>query len=179
MKIAVFCGSRAGKDPDFAEAAKRLGRLIGARGWTLVYGGAEEGLMGTVATAVAEAGGSVIGILTEMPEIIETRHPLLTVCETVKDLDARKARMMELADACIALPGGPGTLEELSEAISLARLRVSSRRVLYLNEKHYYEPLTALLEGMVKAGFIAAEDLALVTSADSPEEAVAILEKTR
>lgn len=172
MKIAVFCGSKSGKDPAFREGAVTLGRLIGEQGWTLVYGGATEGLMGTVATAVLEAGGKVFGILTEMPEVAETRHPGLTRCETVKDLDARKARMLELADAYIALPGGPGTLEELSEAISLARLKLNDKKVLFLNLKGYYEPLKALLRGMTEAEFIEEDDLSLVFSADSPEELI-------
>lgn len=159
MKIAVYCGSKAGNDPAFTEGAKALGKFIGSRGWTLVYGGATQGLMGAVADAVLDAGGEVIGVMTEMPEILERKHPGLKNCEVVPDLNARKARMACLADAYVALPGGPGTLDEISDVISLARLKVDDKPVILFNINGYYEPLKTVLKAMVDAEFITAEEI--------------------
>ncbi len=159
MKIAVYCGSKSGNDPAFLQAAKDLGKWIGSHGHTLVYGGATNGLMGAVADAVIEAGGEVIGVMTTMPEIFERKHPGLKNCMVVPDLGERKRTMMELADAYIALPGGPGTLDEISDVISLARLKVDDKPVILMNINGYYEPLKGLLDAMVKAEFISAEEI--------------------
>lgn len=159
MNIAVYCGSRAGRDPAYIEAARDLGHFIGEHGHSLVYGGATEGLMGAVADAALEAGGTVLGVMTEMPEILERKHPGLEHCEVVPDLNARKKRMMELADAYVALPGGPGTLDEISDVISLARLKVDEKPVILFNVNAYYEPLRSTLGAMVEAEFITAEEI--------------------
>ena len=159
MKIAVYCGSKSGNDPAFLQAAKDLGKWIGSHGHTLVYGGATNGLMGVVADAVIEAGGEVIDVMTTMPEIFERKHPGLKNCMVVPDLSERKRTMMELADAYIALPGGPGTLDEISDVISLARLKVDDKPVILMNINGYYEPLKGLLDAMVKAEFISAEEI--------------------
>ncbi len=159
MKIAVYCGSKSSNDPAFLQAANHLGRWIGSHSHTLVYGGATNGLMGAVADAVIEAGGEVIGVMTTMPEIFERKHPGLKNCMVVPDLSERKRTMMELADAYIALPGGPGTLDEISDVISLARPKVDDKPVILMNINGYYEPLKGLLDAMVKAEFISAEEI--------------------
>ncbi|MBQ5952912.1 MAG: TIGR00730 family Rossman fold protein [Lachnospiraceae bacterium] len=159
MKIAVYCGSKSGNDPAFLQAAKDLGRWIGKGGNTLVYGGATDGLMGAVADAVLEAGGEVIGVMTTMPEIFERKHPGLKNCMVVPNLGERKRTMMELADAYVALPGGPGTLDEISDVISLARLKVDDKPVILMNINGYYEPLRETLDAMVRAEFISADEI--------------------
>ena len=171
MKIAVYCGSKSGNDPAFLQAARDLGTWIGSRGHTLIYGGATQGLMGAVADAVLEAGGEVIGVMTTMPEIFERKHPGLKNCMVVPTLGERKRTMMELSDAYIALPGGPGTLDEISDVISLARLKVDEKPVILMNINGYYEPLKETLNAMVNAEFISADEIDGVHFLPTVEEA--------
>ena len=178
MKVAVYCGSKCGNDPAFLQAAKDLGHWIGSHGCTLVYGGATDGLMGAVADATLEAGGEVIGVMTTMPEIFERKHPGLKNCMVVPDLGKRKATMMGLADAYVALPGGPGTLDEVSDVISLARLKVDDKPVILMNINGYYEPLREVLSAMVNAEFIAAEEIDGVHFLPTVEEAGDLLGRT-
>ncbi len=159
MKIAVYCGSKCGNDPAFLGAAEELGAMIARNGHTLVYGGACDGLMGAVADAAIAAGGEVIGVMTTLPAIYERKHPGLKNCLTVPDLSERKKTMMTLSDAYIALPGGPGTLDEISDVISLSRLKVDAKPVILMNINGYYEPLKETLLAMVRAGFIRAEEI--------------------
>jgi uncharacterized protein (TIGR00730 family) len=113
--IAVFCGSNFGVSEDYADAARVLGREMAARGIALVYGGTHKGLMGVIADAVLAAGGEVIGIINQRLHDRGHLHPSLSRHEVTADMRSRKARMAELADAFIAMPGGLGTLEELFE----------------------------------------------------------------
>ena len=106
MKIAVWCASELGADPAFAEAARALGAAIATRGHELVYGGSQGGLMGCVADACLAAGGKVTGVTVNVPRIVARRHPGLTCVELTPDLITRKARMIDLADAFVALPDG-------------------------------------------------------------------------
>ena len=177
MRVAVYCDSKCGNDPAFLQAAKDLGKWIGSRGHTLVYGGATDGLMGAVADAVLEAGGEVIGVMTTMPEIFERKHPGLKNCMVVPSLGERKRTMMELSDAYVALPGGPGTLDEVSDVISLARLKVDDKPVILMNVNGYYEPLKALLDAMADAEFIEAEEICGVHFLATVEEAGELLSK--
>ena len=120
--VAVFCGSNFGTAPEHAAAAAQLGALIAQRGLTLVYGGTHKGLMGVLADAALAAGGTVVGVINRRLHERGHLHGRLTRHEVAPDLRARKARMSELADAFIALPGGLGTLEELLEAATLTQL---------------------------------------------------------
>ena len=115
MKITVFCGSSYGDNPIYRETATELGQFFAQQEIELVFGGGHVGLMGTIADAVLEAGGRVHGVIPEYLQSRELAHDGLTVLEVVPDMHARKARMAELADAFVALPGGIGTLEELFE----------------------------------------------------------------
>ena len=152
MKIAVWCASELGADPAFAEAARELGEAIAARGHELVYGGSCGGLMGTVADACLAAGGPVTGVTVNVPRIIARSHPGLTRRELTPDLLTRKARMIELADAFVALPGGPGTLDEITDVITLLRARVSTKPIALLNVHGFYDPLRTFFDNMVRLG---------------------------
>ena len=165
--MLVFCGSRDGADPAYAQAAATLGRLIGAGGHRLVYGGGNVGLMGAVADAALQAGGEVVGVIPEHLEGREVAHGHLTDLEVVTSMHERKARMYALADAVVVLPGGFGTLDELFETLTWNQLGLHELPVGLLDIGGYWEPLTALLDRSVEAGFVdASRRDAVVTHTD-------------
>jgi uncharacterized protein (TIGR00730 family) len=165
--VAVFCGSNFGNHPAYAESARVLGAELARRGIRLIYGGTSKGLMGVTADAALAAGGEVIGVINRRLHERGHLHPALTGHEVVADMRARKARMCELADAFIALPGGYGTLEELLEVATLTQLGDHVKAFGALNVRGFYEPLRDMLSMGEKEGFIKAEhrDM-LVLSAD-------------
>lgn len=155
MKIAVYCGSGFGNNPVYAEGAKRLGQWIGQNKHTLVYGGGESGLMGVVAREVFEAGCSVIGVVPGDVSFIKDRpQPYVTELIVAKNMSERKETMLELADAFIALPGGIGTLDEMSEAITLTKIGVFDKKCILFNQNGFYESFRNVLADMEKAEFI-------------------------
>ncbi|MDK6234192.1 LOG family protein [Aerococcus sanguinicola] len=158
MDILVYCGANPGKDPIYAEAARELGQWIAQSGHRLVYGGGRTGLMGILADEVLAQGGEVYGVMPAFLKDHEIAHQGLTQLEIVDTMAERKTRMLDLSDACLALPGGPGTLEEISEAISLARLGQSDRPCVFINVAAYYRPMQELFMNMCQAGFLAQED---------------------
>ena len=166
MNIAVYCGSSAGADPAFAEAARALGTWIGRAGHRLVYGGSSTGIMGVLADAVLAAGGEVTGVMPRFLSALEIVHPGLTRFEETETMAERKTRMLELADAYVALPGGVGTLEEVSEVMSLCRVGQLAGRCVLLNLHGYWEPLRAQLHAMAGQGFILPEELSLFRFAE-------------
>ncbi|RYD87096.1 MAG: TIGR00730 family Rossman fold protein, partial [Sphingobacteriales bacterium] len=141
--IAVFCGSNEGGSPVFAQSAAALGRTLAQRGITLVYGGTHKGLMGVLADAVLENGGQAHGVITARLHGRGHLHERLTVHEIVDGMRLRKERMLELSDACIALPGGLGTVEEFMEAWTLNQLGDIDKPVGLLNVDGYYDPFMA------------------------------------
>ena len=155
--VAVFCGSNFGASPAYAAAAAQLGTLIAERGLTLVYGGTHKGLMGVVADAALAAGGPVVGVINQRLHDRGHLHAGLTRHEIAPDMRARKARMGELADAFIALPGGLGTLEELLEAATLTQLGDHAKACGALDVSGFYRPLRALLESATDEGFLKPE----------------------
>lgn len=155
--VAVFCGSNFGVAPEHAVAATQLGTLIAQRGLTLVYGGTHKGLMGVVADAALAAGGTVIGVINQRLHERGHLHDGLTHHEIAPDMRARKARMSDLADAFIALPGGLGTLEELLEAATLTQLGDHQKACAALDVRGFYRPLRALLETATDEGFLKPE----------------------
>jgi uncharacterized protein (TIGR00730 family) len=157
QSVAVFCGSNFGESPAYKDAAAVLGREIAARGLTLVYGGTQKGLMGVVADAALGAGGRVIGVITGRLQERGHLHPRLTSHEIAANMRERKARMAELADAFIALPGGLGTLEELLEAATLTQLGDHVKPCAALNVRGFYAPLKAMLDKAVDEGFLKPE----------------------
>lgn len=155
--VAVFCGSNFGASPEYADAARALGTEIARRGLTLVYGGTHKGLMGLMADAALEAGGKVVGIINQRLHDRGHLHPLLTQHEIVTDMRARKARMADLVDAFIAMPGGLGTLEELFEAATLTQLGDHTKACGALNVRGFYDPMRAMLTRAVDEGFLKTE----------------------
>jgi uncharacterized protein (TIGR00730 family) len=168
-RICVFCGSSTGNDPRHAEAARALGRAIGARGLELVYGGGSVGLMGTVADAALAAGARVTGVIPQVLQIRELAHRGLSDLRVVGSMHERKALMAELSDAFVALPGGMGTLEELSEVLTWAQLGLHARPVGLLDAAGYYRPLIAFFDQAVTAGFLRPHHRAILQVADAPE----------
>jgi len=167
--VCVFCGSSAGKDPMFIQSAKALGEAISQSSMGLVYGGAHVGLMGQVADAVLAGGQKVVGIIPK--SFANTvSHQSLTELHVVDSMHARKAMMFELADACIALPGGFGTLEELTEVLTWAQLEFHQKPIGLLNVNGYYNALLAFFDQAVAAGFIKPQHLDLLIVHHDPKE---------
>lgn len=155
--IAVFSGSNFGSHEDYIEQARKLGQTLAERGQTMVYGGTTKGLMGVVADAALAAGGEVIGVITERLRERGHLHPGLTRHEVVSGMRERKARMAELADAFVALPGGLGTLEELFEVATLTQLAEHQKALACLNVRDFFAPLRALLLHATTEGFMKIE----------------------
>ncbi|MGP7817799.1 TIGR00730 family Rossman fold protein [Niallia sp. 01092] len=153
-RIAVFCGSSNGASPIYLEGAKALGRELAKRSLELVYGGSSIGLMGAVADAVLQAGGKAIGVLPNFLAEKELAHKDLTELIVVDSMHERKAKMAELADGFITLPGGAGTLEEFFEIYTWAQLGLHQKPCGILNTNHYYDPLIRLIHHMVDAEFL-------------------------
>ncbi len=153
-RLCVFCGSSAGDDPAFAEAAAAVGGALAERRITLVYGGGNVGLMGVLADAALRAGGEVIGVIPKALMEWEVGHLGLSDLRVVDSMHERKALMAELSDGFAALPGGIGTLEEFFEIWTWAQLGVHHKPCGLLNAKGYYDPLVAFLDAMVERGFL-------------------------
>ncbi|MGF6392922.1 TIGR00730 family Rossman fold protein [Pseudomonas plecoglossicida] len=160
--VCVFCGASIGANPAYREAAVALGQAIARRGLTLVYGGGAVGLMGTVAEAAMAAGGEVIGIIPESLMNAEIGHKGLTRLEVVDGMHARKARMAELSDAFIALPGGLGTLEELFEVWTWGQLGYHAKPLGLLDVNGFYEKLGGFLDHIVEEGFVRPQHRAML-----------------
>ena len=159
MNIAVYCGSAAGNDIAYTKAAQSVGEWIAKSGHTLIYGGGNVGLMGVVANTVMENGGDVIGVIPNILFIREQRHNGLKNIIDTKSMSERRDKMIELADAFIALPGGPGTLDEISEIIMMLRIRELDSPCVLFNINDFYNPLRELIQNMVDADFSSQEDL--------------------
>ena len=167
-RVCVFCGSSPGGQSCYLTAARALGDLLARRGLGLVYGGASIGLMGAVADAALSAGGEVTGVIPAALEAKEIAHPGLTRLEVVSSMHDRKARMSDLADAFVALPGGMGTLEELSEILTWAQLGLHQKPCGLLDVAGYWRPLVAFFDHAVQERFLRPEHRALVIVEDEP-----------
>jgi uncharacterized protein (TIGR00730 family) len=151
--VTVFCGSRDGARPSFRAAALAFGAAMAKRGLDLVYGGAQNGLMGAVADAVVAGGRQVVGVIPAGLDRVEFAHPRLTERIDVDTMHARKAVMAERGDAFVALPGGFGTMDELFEALTWRQLAMHGKPLGLLDVDDYYRPLVAFLDGAVREGF--------------------------
>ena len=174
-RVAVYCGSANGSHPAFRAEAAALGTAIGAAGLGLVYGGANVGLMGAVADAALAAGAEVIGVLPQVLAGKEIAHVGLTALEMVPTMHERKARMAELADAFLVLPGGYGTLDELMEAVTWAQLGLHAKPCILINTAGYWNGLLAFLDSTVTAGFLKVENRQLLLVAGSARDAIQIV----
>jgi hypothetical protein len=152
--LCVYCGSNAGNDPRFAEAAVALGARIAAEGMGLVFGGGNVGLMGIVADAVLAGGGEVIGVIPEHLMQWEVAHKGLTRLEVVGSMHERKRRMFDLADGFVALPGGFGTLDEMFEMLTWRQLGLGDRPCAFLDVDGFYRPLMQMIDRMVETRFL-------------------------
>jgi uncharacterized protein (TIGR00730 family) len=155
--ICVYCGSNAGNKPVYAERAMALGARIAADGLQLVYGGGNVGLMGVVADAVLANGGEVVGVIPEQLVKWEVAHKGVTRLEVVANMHERKARMFDLADAFIALPGGFGTLDEMFEMLTWRQLGLGKKPCAFLDVDGFYAPLIGMIDRMVEERFLHAD----------------------
>tara|TARA_B110000503_G_scaffold44498_1_gene72696 strand:- start:5125 stop:5691 length:567 start_codon:yes stop_codon:yes gene_type:complete len=173
--VCVFCGSSPGEDPVFMQSAKALGEAISKASMGLVYGGAHVGLMGQVADAVLAGGQKVVGVIPQS-FAHKVSHTGLTELHVVDSMHTRKAMMFELAGACIALPGGFGTLEELTEVLTWAQLEFHQKPIGLLNINGYYDALLTFFDQAVLAGFIKPQHLELLIVHHDPTELLKLLE---
>jgi uncharacterized protein (TIGR00730 family) len=157
-RVCVYCGSRVGARPEYAAAAQSLGTAIARRGLDLVYGGASVGLMGIVADTVLEAGRRVQGVIPHALFDSEVAHRGVSELIEVGSMHERKARMAELADAFVALPGGFGTLEEIFEALTWTQIGIHAKPCGLLDVAGYFGDLVAFLDRAVEEGFVAARN---------------------
>lgn len=153
MKIAVYCGSTPGNDPAFVEAARALGEWMGQNGHELIFGGSKTGLMGAVADGVLSVGGAVTGVVPNVPAIRNRMHGSLTTLIETESMTARKTCMIQRAEAYLALPGGLGTLDEITEVLSLESLELVRGPILFYSVKGYYTPMKAVLDNILRNGF--------------------------
>ncbi|MDA7416224.1 TIGR00730 family Rossman fold protein [Xenophilus arseniciresistens] len=177
FSVCVYCGSRPGELPAYAEAAVAVGRWIGRQGGQLVYGGGRTGLMGTVAEATREAGGRVVGII---PQALVDREVANTLCDelhVVQTMHERKAMMGERAQVFIALPGGIGTFEELFEIWTWRQLGYHDKPVGILNCAGYYDKMLDFLAGSVQAGLMGEWQMGLVRTGTEPETLLRALQQ--
>ena len=179
MRICVYCSSSAAVDSAYVAAACDMGTLIGARGHTLIYGGAQIGLMGQVAQKAMAHGGQAIGV---MPRMMTERGLALTALDELiitETMAERKAMMIERADAFLALPGGFGTLEELSEVLTLKQLGYLGHAVVLLNTAHIYDRLLAFFETLILERFAKAEQRQSFHVSETPLQAIEYIEAYR
>jgi uncharacterized protein (TIGR00730 family) len=154
QSICVFCGSSDSVHADYLAAARRMGRVLAERGLRLIYGGGKTGLMGAVADGALQAKGEVIGVIIPSMHTTSLAHNGITRMDVTADMHARKARMHELADGYIALPGGFGTFDELFETLTWGQIGAHEKPIGLLNVRNYYAPLLAALDHAVDEGFI-------------------------
>lgn len=169
MKYTVFCGSSSGSKAYFKSEAYRLGQTMANHKIGVVYGGAKVGLMGAVADGAIENGGKVIGVLPAFLQNVELEHTQLTELIIVESMHERKAKMDELSDGVIAMPGGYGTLEEFFEMLTWAQLGLHKKPVALLNIDGFYEPLLQMADTMVKSGFLKQENRDMIVVSDDIE----------
>ena len=176
MKVCVYCASSSKVDAKYFEVARKLGEEFSHRGVTLVYGGSSFWLMGCIADTVLANGGKVIGIMPRFMEQVEWAHRGLSQLVLVEDMHERKKLLIQDVDAVVALAGGCGTLEELSEVITLKRLGKFTKPIVILNTDGFYDHLRALFEKMVEENFMRPEHRDIWKFVDRPEEVMSTIE---
>ena len=176
MNITVYCGSSMPENRAFQQVARELGEWIAREGHELAYGGSRVGLMGIVSGTVLEAGGRVHGVETSFFVDAGVARDNLTELFVVDTMAERKAKMIELGDAFVALPGGVGTLEEMSEIMSRIRLGMDPSACYFLNIDGFYDNLRAFLDDMVREGFLDDVDLGRICFPETLDELVRLLE---
>lgn len=168
--IAVYCGAATGNDQVYQQATKELGAWLAQHHLTLIYGGGRFGLMGIVAKAVLDHGGQVHGVITQELAERGAAYKTITQLDVVPNMSVRKNKMRHLSNGCIALPGGPGTLEEIAEAFSWARLGDNSDPCVFYNVAGYYDPLKTMFDQMTAKAFLTQEDRDKLLFSDDLDE---------
>jgi uncharacterized protein (TIGR00730 family) len=176
-QLAVYCGSAPGTDPAFAEAAKATAAAMVREKIQLVYGGGRLGLMGLIADSVLELGGKVYGVIPQALVDIEVAHPSVTELHVVETMHERKAKMTELADGFLALPGGIGTLDELFEAWSWNALGYHKKPFCLLNTNGYWDGLIDFVDHATRSGFMSPQRRKQLLVASTPGEALELLDE--
>ena len=176
-RLAVYCGSAPGSQPVFAEAARATAAAMVFRGVDLVYGGGRLGLMGLMADSVLELGGRVYGVIPKALVELEVAHPGVTELHTVETMHERKAKMTDLADAFLALPGGIGTLDELFEAWSWNALGYHKKPLCLLNVGGFWDGMIKFIDHATASGFLSAQRRKQLLVATTPEEALDLLDE--
>ena len=174
--VCVYCGSRDGADPRHAKAVEALGRGIAARGWRLVYGAGDVGLMGRVARAVQAGGGDTFGVIPAHLEAAEVGKRDLGRFVVTETMHERKKVMFMNADAILVAPGGAGTMDEFFEVLTWAQLGLHAKPIVLLNVAGVWDPLLAMMDGIVSAGFADASLLELFSAAPDVEAALRALQ---
>ncbi|RMH18608.1 MAG: TIGR00730 family Rossman fold protein [Gemmatimonadetes bacterium] len=168
-RVCVFCGSSAGEEPAYLDAAQRFGETLARRGIGLVYGGSSLGLMGRLASATLDAGGEVIGVIPHVLTAREVAHPRATEMRLVESMHERKSVMAELSDAFIALPGGLGTLEAFCELLTWGQLGLHSKPCGMLDVARYFRRLTEFFDHAAREGFLSTVHRDMVIVEADPE----------
>ena len=174
-RIAVFCGSKSGLNGAYTTDARELGYLMARHQIALVYGGGNKGLMGTIADAVMESHGEVIGVIPEILLNWEHQHEGITDLRIVADMHVRKKMMYELSYAAIVLPGGNGTLDELFEMLTWNTLQIHNKKIVLLNSGGYYDHLIAHVEKMAAENFLYEDWKSRLIVCNTAEAAIAAL----
>jgi uncharacterized protein (TIGR00730 family) len=174
--VCVYCGSSSGSDPAYINAARSLGHALAENGVQLVYGGGEVGLMGAVADAAMERGGSVLGVIPKGLFTREVKHTGLTELIETSSMHERKQIMADRSDAFVALPGGFGTLEELAEVTTWAQLGMHTKPIALLDINGFWAPFVEFIDGAIAAGFVKPANRALISVVNSPNEVLPALD---
>jgi uncharacterized protein (TIGR00730 family) len=177
--ICAYAGSSDRMHPGYLEAARQMGRAIAERGISLAYGAGSTGLMGALADGALEAQGEVLGVIPEMFNTPQLMHNRLTRLEVVKTMHQRKARLAEISDAFIALPGGYGTFEELFEILTWAQIGLHRKPIGLLNARNYFDPLLTLIDHARREGFIYEEHRQFISANEDPALLLEALENHR
>lgn len=176
-RLAVYCGSAAGSRPEFADATRATAAAMVGHGVDLVYGGGRLGLMGLIADSVLGAGGRVYGVIPKALVNLEVAHNGVTELYTVETMHERKAKMTDLADAFLALPGGIGTLDELFEAWSWNALGYHAKPFCLLNVDGFWDGMIEFIDHATKSGFLSAQRRKQLLVASTPDEALELLDE--
>ena len=176
-RLAVYCGSAPGSTPVFAEATRATAKAMTEAGVDLVYGGGKLGLMGVIADSVLDLGGRVYGVIPQALVDIEVAHTRVTELYTVANMHERKAKMTDLADAFLALPGGVGTLDELFEAWSWNALGYHAKPFCLLNVEGFWDGMIEFIEHAHRSGFLSKSRRNQLLVAQTPEEALKLLDE--
>ena len=168
--VSVFCGSKVGSNPNYEIEARKLGSLMAERGVKLVYGGGRIGLMGALANAVHEGGGEIVGFIPDFLMSLEIANEGVGKLVVTDSMHVRKAKMFEISDAAVVLPGGIGTLEEAMEIMTWKQLRQHDKPIVLMNVEGYWDPFLSLINSVVDGGFAHPKIRELISVVNSADE---------